>query len=432
MRRLFRKIWNDRRGNALVIAGASMPLVMGCAGLASDTIQWSLWKRQLQRATDSAAMAGVYAVVDGKSHTAAVDNDLVINNHTGISLLSKTVTQPTLANYTNAVKVSLSIQKPLPFSSMFMTASPTIVTEATAALVKEGEYCVIALNNTTSPSIVINGNITINMGCGIISNSTSTSTQQTAAAIAVSGNSHVVNATPIAAVGAVPSINGTNTEQSYQLKQSDPYAGKYPTNIPDPSTCKTLAQHVTAAATTTGGYKVINPGCYKAQGNGNSAANSAFSTSNELIALNPGTYYIDSADFDIGANSNIKVNSANGNEGVTIILTGATPGRVNISANATVDLRAPSSGTYSKMLFIQKAGATTNSIISGNSASKYDGAFYFPSTSVEYAGNAADTFKCAMIVGYVVTFSGTSNVQNNTNGCYANTKEQVQRVRLVA
>src|ERR1044072_5269401 len=56
MKRLFK----DRRGNALAIAGAALPLIVGAAGLATDTIEWTLWKRQLQRAADSAAIAGVY------------------------------------------------------------------------------------------------------------------------------------------------------------------------------------------------------------------------------------------------------------------------------------------------------------------------------------------------------------------------------------
>ena len=60
MRKLFRKIWNDDTGNVLVVMAATMPLFIGAAGLATDTIQWTLWKRQLQRAADSAAIAGVY------------------------------------------------------------------------------------------------------------------------------------------------------------------------------------------------------------------------------------------------------------------------------------------------------------------------------------------------------------------------------------
>ena len=45
-----RKLLKDRRGNVLAIACAAMPLIIGCAGLATDTIEWTLWKRQLQRA----------------------------------------------------------------------------------------------------------------------------------------------------------------------------------------------------------------------------------------------------------------------------------------------------------------------------------------------------------------------------------------------
>ncbi len=427
IRRAFKRLWNDKRGNALVIVGAALPLVVGSAGLATDTVQWALAKRQLQRAADSAAMAGVYALVDGKNHETAVTNDLATNSHTTVTP-TKTVSQPGVTGFTNPVKVSLTIAHPLPFSSMFMSATPIITANATAAISKEGSYCVVALSNTTAPSIVINGNVTVNMGCGIISNSTSPTT-----AISVAGSSHVVNATPIAAVGVVPAVNGTNVELSYQLKQTDPYAGKYSTDIPPGTTCKTLAQQVTAAAeTTSAGYKVINPGCYQRQGNGNNQAGSAFSTSNEKIALNPGTYYIDSANFDIGANSDIIVNSIDTTKGVTIILTGANPGGANVDANAQVNLRAPGTGDYATMLFIQKSGATAGSLIGGNAFSSFDGKFYFPSTTVDYNGGGASTFQCAMIVGYVVNISGNSSIQNNTAGCHNTGKEAIERVRLVA
>ena len=54
------KLWKSKRGNTLAIAAACFPLFLGAAGLATDTIQWTLWKRQLQRAADSAAIAGAY------------------------------------------------------------------------------------------------------------------------------------------------------------------------------------------------------------------------------------------------------------------------------------------------------------------------------------------------------------------------------------
>jgi len=76
MRDLLKKLWRDRRGNALVIAAAALPLVVGSAGLASDTIQWVVWKRQLQKAADSAALAGVYARAQSQTLSTAVATDL--------------------------------------------------------------------------------------------------------------------------------------------------------------------------------------------------------------------------------------------------------------------------------------------------------------------------------------------------------------------
>ena len=46
MRNFMTNIWNDKRGNAMIIAAAALPLLIGSAGLATDTIQWALWKRQ--------------------------------------------------------------------------------------------------------------------------------------------------------------------------------------------------------------------------------------------------------------------------------------------------------------------------------------------------------------------------------------------------
>src|SRR4051812_8601718 len=74
-----RKLWKSKRGNVLAIAAACFPLFIGAAGLASDTIQWTLWKRQLQRAADSAAISGVYTGLKTNTDaavSAAVTHDL--------------------------------------------------------------------------------------------------------------------------------------------------------------------------------------------------------------------------------------------------------------------------------------------------------------------------------------------------------------------
>src|SRR3954447_20891724 len=147
-----RKLLKDCRGNALAIACACMPLVIGAAGLATDTIEWTLWRRQLQRAADSAALAGVYdraqAANGANTNTpTAVCNDLAVNLHTWMNLIGTSPCTGSVGSYSSLgypsdtafvsrqVTVTLRIQQRLPFSSMFMSAAPVIQASATAGSV---------------------------------------------------------------------------------------------------------------------------------------------------------------------------------------------------------------------------------------------------------------------------------------------------------
>jgi uncharacterized membrane protein len=76
-----KQLWQDASGNTLMMAAASMPLIMGAAGLGVDAIQWALWNRQLQRTADSAAIAAVYGVIGGQTRDAAVARDIFHNGH---------------------------------------------------------------------------------------------------------------------------------------------------------------------------------------------------------------------------------------------------------------------------------------------------------------------------------------------------------------
>jgi hypothetical protein len=86
------------------------------------------------------------------------------------------------------------------------------------------------------------------------------------------------------------------------------------------------------------------------------------------------------------------------------------------------------------MLFIQSASATANNgnTINGDSASNFDGAFYFPNGQVSFTGNTGASTKCAMVVARQVVFSGNANLQNDTTGCTANQKVKGKEIKLVA
>jgi Flp pilus assembly protein TadG len=427
MIRFFRRLWKDKRGNAILIAGAALPMLAGAAGLATDTVQWVLWKRELQRAADSAALAGVFAKAENlETVSSAVTADLgKNNNHTGVTLSSgyPQITYPadsnTPARYSNAVKVTLAIQKTLGFSSLFMSTAPTITASGTAAMVPGLSPCAIGLS-TSTPSVVIGGSSTTNLGCPVMANSTA------CPAVTTSGSAYNFVSPTVAGVGCLPSsIIGVTSLLPHYLSQADPFAGKYSTSIPADANCGNLNQgkytKVVNGVSQTWLHSYENgKACY--------SGNNGFKLTGGTYYLDPGTYYLNSTDFDTtGGTTVIGV-------GVTIILTGTTPGSISTNGNSTIQLSAPTTGTFAKMLFIQSSAASTNNAntINGNNLSSFDGAIYLPNGQVTFSGSTGASTKCAMVIGYTLQFTGNTNLQNNTTGCTANTTATIQIVKLIA
>lgn len=435
-----KKLLGDRRGNALVIAGAALPVLVGAAGLATDTIQWALWKRELQRAADSAAFAGVYASVNGDDATAAVNTDLTVDNHTNITLLSgyPQVTFPTVSPYTNVVNVTLAIQKRLGFSSLFLSNAPIITTSARAALIDQGDYCLIALKKTGGPAITIGGSSSANLGCGGISDANNNPS------VSTNGSTYSFTAPVMAGVGSLPSsINGVTKLQPHHFSMPDPFAGQYSTDIPAGMNCSNFQTHKTNLGTGNAPNYHLSPGCYTGF-----APNGS-----DVYHLDPGVYYLNNTNFVLNGNDTLI------GTGVTIILTGTTPGNIQINGTATVQLAAPipddpattgvneatcgthtedgvsvNSCNYNKMLFMQSPNATADNgnTINGTLSSNFDGTMYLPKGQVTFNGTSGAITKCAMIVAYTVNFSGNTNLQNNTTGCTANQTKKGKAIRLVA
>lgn len=434
MLKLIQKIRRDRRGNVIVIAAACLPLVVGCAGLATDTIQWALWKRQLQRAADSGAISGAYdRSASGTQGTAtdAVAHDLTLNLHTPFSVLTgyPQVTFPAdSGSSTNQVKVVLAVQQKLPFSAIFMTQVPVITATSTAATVPgTGEYCVVALeNNAAKTGITIGGNAKISMDCGMISNSPAANSALS------NGNSSAVKATVIAAVGGVQASNqwSVDSYQPYSSAIVDPYAN---VPVPTPTGCTNFPSTNDLDFTNTLGHAKGQFVCYKSdmriQGN---------------VKLGSATYVLDAA--------SIKMSSTSASlscDGCTIILTSSTAatnpgsiGSVSISGGS-VNLKAAQTGTYAGMILYQDRrapdSASANNIINGNSGSVVQGTLYFPGQELTFNGNGTSAATCTQFVTRRIIFSGNNTTTNTfaksstcPNGSTGGTIGGGKRVRLVA
>lgn len=425
MRKLIRKLWNDDRGNTLIIAGMALPLLVGSAGLATDTIHWTLWKRELQRAADSAAIAGVYerlASDETDGVPDVVDHDLVLNHHTGEIggvALALEATYPKVTfpadsgQMVDQVKVELAVKKVLPFSSLFMSDAPVIHAEATAASVPgSDEFCVVSLeDDPTKSGILISGNAGIEMDCSFMSNSPSSNA-------AYSKGSSKVKAKSVAAVGGIQ--ESTNWEvdsyDPYSPKIDDPFANVTPKS----SDMKCAGKWKTQGNKTTWEQDVLDENtdfneAKDADGNkANCFSSMSVGPSGTLnIPDDYGPIYINGGNAFIQGDLNCT--------GCTIVLTNKDPasttiGDFKVNADAQINISAPTTGDFKGIAIYQDRrapeGASYVNKINGNSSSVVTGALYFPNQEVQYNGTGNTSASCTLFVAKNINFTGNSETAN--------------------
>jgi Flp pilus assembly protein TadG len=405
----------------LVLGALVMPLFIGGAGLALDTVQISLTKRQLQRAADSAALAAARSVQQSGQAAAApaVTRDLQVNDDVSVDA-TPVVGTPTAGDFANnprAVRVQLRTTQSLTFFSFFGTEDPVVTAEATAAVVSDGTFCMLSLEDGTSPGVTVGGTAEIDLGCGISTNS------RAAEAISAGGNSRV-RATPIMAVGGLNSgdtnfVPGTQFAP-YAVSQNDPF-GSVPNPTPPPN-CPGLRKVAKGETLTLG--PATAPNCFR-----------GMEIRGTLVLLPGTTLYIDGADFEIPAQGRVT-----GTES-TILLTSrnatSNPESVaefKMNAQAELSLTAPKTGPYAGIAMFEDRRAPIGRTIrfNGGSETTIDGAMYFPRAYFEYNGGANMAASCLQLIGRRLDFRGNGVIRNQ---CDANDNSQNFRatfVRLVA
>jgi len=463
-----RKLLKDRRGNALAIACAAMPMIIGCAGLATDTIEWTLWKRQLQRAADSAALAGAYdraqATNSATTNTpSAVCNDLAVNLHTWMNLIGTSpctgtvgsysnIQYPTSTSYvTNQVEVTLRVQQRLPFSSLFMSTAPVIQAVARAGTVSfGGSPCMLALN-TAGTAIDNSGNTTVNAPtCIFYSDSASSNS-------AAAGGSSSITAQAIAGVGGIASSNNwhVNSYLPYSPSLPDPFAppsstavtpdtndmkcaGHYQTQGGGPSAVTTWVyddlDYTTNMATATylgsDGLTHTGANCWKSISIGSSRTFTVPTTYSGPIYVNGGNVNFQ-GDFTCAACS--------------IVLTNKDPssntiGTYDSNAQAKVNITAPTSGTFNGIAVYQDRRAVGGNVdrINGGTNNVINGVVYFPNDTLWLNGTGNSVSLCAMYVAKNLVFNGNGSISISSpsdtvcSGVHIPQGSSVKIVRLIA
>jgi hypothetical protein len=387
-----KRLWREKSGNVLIMAGLSMPLIIGFAGLATDTVQWSLAKRELQRSADSAALAGAYTIaqqgnaVQSATDSIASTNDLALD---GNPIIENAPTSGAYSGDNNAISVAMNSRMELPFSRIFLSAGALITAKATAAMISNGNYCIISLDTSTATGVEATGNGTVDLNCGIFANSRGPN------AVSAGGSATVITDL----VGAVGGLTPSGSYSAgvdllpYSVPQPDPFE-----DLPDPVPTGCVSRVSVSPKQT----KTLSPGCYRGM------------DLKGTVNFQPGVYYIDGDSLSFGAQA-----EAIGS-GVTFILTSSTASTnpnsiatLSINGGATLKLSSPTMGTYEGVLFYQDsrtpAGTTK---INGNSLSVLEGAFYFPSHLLEFNGTSGMTTDCIQLVGFKVKLTGNSKITN--------------------
>jgi Flp pilus assembly protein TadG len=400
---------SSERGNVLLIGAATMPLLIGSAAFAVDTIQLSVWKRQLQRAADSSAIAGAYALSVGDDTHDAIHRDLDKNAFPVLTQEEDISLDPRLG-FNRVVRVTLTATRTLPFVSVFTNAPTTIVGDATAALVDDGTFCMVSLYDGDDAGIDVNGNSTVTLGCGMKTNSHAEDS-------VTAGGSSSVQAIPIASQGGLDGDSNNFVEptvlQPYSAAQQDPLA-YLPNPSPTAGSC-TAALDVPSNTTVT---LAAGDHCY-----------SSITVHGTLNLTGPNST-LTAYGGDITMNAQAQVNGT----GVTLIMTGAdgAAGDLKINGGATLNLSAPSSGTYRGVLMYRDRRAANIEIkINGGADSTLTGALYFPSSDLAFEGNAGMDVNCLQMVGQKLTFRGSATITNTCPAGGGSSAFQQTIVRLV-
>jgi Putative Flp pilus-assembly TadE/G-like len=401
-----KNLFHAEDGQAIAFVAFGVMMLLLFAGLGVDVGYLRYQKQQMQKAADSAALAGAEALTYGSSYSAAGQNDATINgfkngqNGITVAVNSPPQVDPIFKGQSGYVEAIVTQARPIFFMRVAGFGNQTVSARAVASSSGSGSGCIYALDPTDSKSMVLNGNVTVSASCGVYVNSSSSS------ALVENGNSGSLTAS--GGIGVVGPSGGGGWSGSNLSPTpvnippfTDPLANLAEPTVPG---CNGLPNHYTGSAT-------LPPGTYcgglKLSGNG-------------TVNFTPGGVYIMCG----GGMSSTGGEVLNGT-GVTFYNTGNVqnicPGNnyspVSITGGAGGTLAAPTTGTYAGILFFQDRAyqSTKNndaSSIDGSAGATFTGAMYFPGTGLTFAGTP-NAVVSSLIIAYQITINGNTSINDN-------------------
>ncbi|ALJ14583.1 pilus assembly protein TadG-related protein [Sphingopyxis macrogoltabida] len=382
----------DRRGATAAVFAIAMPVLVGMGALAVDVGIWNVQKRQAQGAADQAAFSAAVAAKAGNTSANAAMNARAITAGMGFvdgqNGVAVTVTNPPAAGQfagkSGYWEVTVTEPQATWLAGYLLGGEANVRARAVAGGSAGGNACIIGLATSGTAVSMSNNNEVTNPGCAVYSN----------ANMSMSNNSKIFGSAYVS--GTVSKSNGATigTEQTGVPPVADPYA-----DVTVPSSCTGTAK-MTASNNQTVNY---SPGYFCegiAVGNG------------VTINLSAGTYYIGKT---LTNGNNLKINATGG---VTLILmNGAAFNDANTNNGMTLNITAPSTGTYAGIAIMSLATSPTSQDFKNNVTFNVQGAMYFRNQNINFKNNM--TFNaglCTQLVAQRIDMKNNANMNNNCPG----------------
>lgn len=413
----------DKSAVTAIFTALMAPIIVGFVGLGIDVGVWYGKKRDLQSATDAAAISAALTYI--ANHDAGGAEEIgkadAIRNGFDDAIGSMLFSFEDIEGEDEAegeiertTEVTMTEPQKLFFSGIFLDRPVVIRTRAVAsATALPGKHCILALDPEMDGAVEFNGTANASINCGVASNSVSDES------VLIAGSA-ILTADPVDSAGDIM-VQGSATLNTLTPPRlggtvPDPYDDL---DVPvSPAACITadeLPSGVTVNASgvsTSADNLTLVPGRY---------CNGLSLTNAENTQFAPGIYIIDRDEFRTTGSTSMH------GDGVTFILTGSGTdyATVNFAGGTDARFTAPTEGPYAGILFYQDRNApsfrgaslVTNSILGGSSADLV-GVIYFPSQEVRFTGGAevGGANRCLHLVARKVTVTGNAHIGSDCEG----------------
>jgi hypothetical protein len=385
-----------------------MPVLVGMGGLGMETAWWYSRHREIQGAADIAAFDAALKRRDGGSandaKTVATATAVTNNWNQPIGTIAVN-SPPTSGSYQDvqSVEVILTENQPRFLSQIVLgDTTTTIYARSTATMRTGAPACILGLNPALADTVRFWGNSSTSLfNCVVASNSTSPT------GFHLGGSADLL-------VPCAYSSGGASYDSGLMLTDPkclapvtnhpptlDPYAG-----VPAPpiGSCSAMPSNPST----------LSPGCFSG----------GMTLNGGTVTLAPGVYVVNGGTLQINAGANVV------GDGVMFYLTGGA--HLQINGNATLNIKAATSGTYGGLLFYaDRNDPWQEQIVNGTASSIAQGAFYFPSQKLSFLGNFAANQDCLQIVANQVNYTGSATFQNNCTGKGVKDLVTVGNIKLV-